>query len=58
MGTLKKGREAVLTKEVTIAPEKKVRYHIDGEIRFGGENLSAKIEPRALTLKVPHVYTI
>ncbi len=50
--------ETVLTKEVTIAPEKKVPYHIDGEIRFGGENLFAKIEMRALTLKVPHVYTI
>jgi diacylglycerol kinase (ATP) len=50
--------ETVLTKEVTIVPEKKVPYHIDGEIRFGGKNLVAKIEPNAVTLKVPQVYPI
>jgi len=50
--------ETVLTKEVTIAPEKEVPYHIDGEIRFGGGNLVARIEPNAVTLKVPQVYTI
>lgn len=50
--------ETVLTKEVTITPEKEAPYHIDGEIRFGGETLVVKIEPRALTLKVPQVYTI
>ena len=50
--------ETVLTTEVTIAPEKEVPYHIDGEIRFGMESLVIKIEPRALTLKVPQVYPI
>src|SRR4030042_3884690 len=50
--------ETVLTKEVTIAPEKEVPYHIDGELRFGGEDLVAKIEPSALTVKVPKVYMI
>jgi diacylglycerol kinase family enzyme len=50
--------ETVLTKEAMIALEKEVPYHIDGEIRFGGENLVAKIEPSALTVKVPQVYMI
>jgi len=50
--------ETALTTELTIAPEKEVAYHIDGEIRFGGENLVAKIEPMAVTLKVPQVYTM
>ena len=50
--------ETVLTTEVTIAPEKEMPYHIDGEIRFGGENLVVKIEPNALTVKVPQVYMI
>jgi YegS/Rv2252/BmrU family lipid kinase len=49
--------ETVLTKEVTIALEKEVPYHIDGEIRFGGGNLVVEIEPGALTLMVPQVYT-
>jgi hypothetical protein len=43
---------------VTIALEKEVPYHIDGEIRFGGQNLVAKIEPMAVTLKVPQVYPL
>jgi YegS/Rv2252/BmrU family lipid kinase len=50
--------ETVLTKEVTIAPEKKVPYHIDGEIRFGGGTLVVRIEPAAVTLKVPQGYPI
>jgi YegS/Rv2252/BmrU family lipid kinase len=50
--------ETVLTKEAMIALEKEVPYHVDGEIRFGGENLVAKIEPSALTVKVPQVYRI
>jgi YegS/Rv2252/BmrU family lipid kinase len=48
--------ETVLTKEVKIAPEKEVPYHIDGEIRIGGGRLVATIEPGALTLKVPQTY--
>jgi YegS/Rv2252/BmrU family lipid kinase len=50
--------ETILTKEVKIVPEKEVPYHIDGEIRFGWGNLEAKIEPGALTLKVPQGYPI
>jgi diacylglycerol kinase (ATP) len=50
--------ETVITQEVTIAPEKEVPYHIDGEIRFGGTNLVVKIEPNTLTLKVPHGYAM
>ncbi len=48
--------ETILTKEVTISLEKEAPYHIDGEIRFGGENLVAKIEPLALNIKVPQGY--
>ena len=48
--------ETVLTREVKIAPEKEVPYHIDGEIRFGGGLLVVTIEPGALTLKVPQTY--
>ncbi len=50
--------ETALTKEVMIVPEKKVPYHIDGEIRLGGGKLTAKIEPGALTIKVPRTYIV
>jgi YegS/Rv2252/BmrU family lipid kinase len=48
--------EIILVKEAKIAPEREIPYHIDGEIRFGGENLVVTIEPKALTLKVPQGY--
>jgi YegS/Rv2252/BmrU family lipid kinase len=50
--------ETVLAEEVKIALEKEGPYHIDGEIRAGGKNLVARIEPGALTLKVPQGYRV
>ena len=50
--------ETALIKEVMIAPEQEVPYHLDGEIRLGGGKLTAKIEPGALTVKVPPTYIV
>jgi diacylglycerol kinase (ATP) len=50
--------ETVITKEVTIVPEKEMLYHIDGETRFGGRYLVARIEPSAIALKVPQVHNL
>jgi len=49
--------ETALAKEVKITSEKEVPYHVDGEIRVARGSLLAKIEPRALMLKVPQRYT-
>jgi len=38
---------------ITISAARPMRYHIDGEVRLGGQSLSATVHPKALRIRVP-----